>query len=303
MSFVSLIKPPMWGLSPGLVSPEWHWVFSSVDLATPMWGPGTLFQDFGNNRLNFDHGGTDPAVWNATTRGLAAQFDNPESNTAEDFYDASPTFVPNYSGGAVTALALVDVNWSTNSNRYAHALASGQTFGSSTNLAFGIRDSTTANARMVFLFTRSSGAALSGAQSIRADLLVGEGTPSVICGRWTTGSAAELFINGVGIANETSFGTTIHGDGSVNLRVGSGTSMSSSSAGFRTGWHIHGAYLFPYALADNQIIQLSRDFFGPFRMADEARVVYDLAAAVEVDVLGPYGQQQPVIEVVEVVGY
>lgn len=100
------------------------------------------------------------------------------------------------------------------------------------------------------------------------------------------------------LSNYTDDGTPANyasGD-AVWLNNGFGGSVIDGAPGCFYAWN--------RALSLRELSQLDRDPFGPFRMADEARVVYALpAVAAVVDVLGPYGQTQPIFEVPEVVGY
>ncbi len=265
-----LKKPRKWVFTPAAIAPEWQWIFRTAELATPMWGPGPVFEDFGINHLRFAHGGTDTAVWQGTTRGLAATFDNPDSLAIDDFYDPTPGFVPNYGGGAFTALALVDVVFGSLASAYAHCLASGEVFSASSNFVFGIRDhSTTASNRRLVIYSQSSGGNLDGAESAAISPLIVDGVPVVICARWTSGVAPNFFVDGIQLgANLSGSGNTIFGAGSDVLRIAAPVDPTSVSRGWPNPWRIHGAYLFPSALTNKQIFELSNNFFGPFRMAD-----------------------------------
>lgn len=300
MSVISLIKPPMWALTPGLVAPEWQWVYAMAKGIWPLWQDFAEVQDSlvvrnllqvpNTGGINSNDGAGAFVQFNNGPWGSEAFFtaaDDTRIEFDEDASDSSPLDIK-LTGECTVAFVHRNAGDYTTLQWIITSALSGS------NVNFAIEFGRTNNRYTV----------LSGPASVdlTSSFNISDDNPRSLVARRKGGTSdwdLDLWINGTLDSSVTGVTNNPGLNASAELWFGG---LKSRTANFTDG-SLSSVILFDQALSDGACAALSSDPFGPFRMADEARVVYALAAAAVVDVLGPYGQQQPVIEVVEVVGY
>ena len=265
MSFPSQIKPPMWAVTPGMVDPEWGWFWQRLVFGVILWeGQGnpriygssitadtffTMTVDSGSGEyvggtrgLTMDFPVTSAGTIAITNKTLVLGLDDPDRVT----YFAS-VLIPTGSGRK-DILGSNDVSgvpaWELDiTNTRMNIIIPG-----------------------VFVYQSSDGVYTAGAHATMGYSRNGSGSGN------HTG-----YVNGalVGIATDA---TNSYLDSAAERLLGQ---RVNGTQAFDTG-QIDCVYILDGDIGASCHLKLAIDPSGPFRMAEEARVVYDLVAAAAV---------------------
>ena len=244
MAFLATQKPPKWGFQAGLVAPEWAWFWDKrPNVFIPAWeGGGTKLFDIVNKNLT-------------TATGTVDWLAGPKRRYIGNEYDDVATVPPfEY---PITLIAYVEDPV--------------QLSGSESSWYMGLVDNTSGS-RMVTIgaegtagwryFVRNGGVADS-TDFVICDGGTQDANDHVVIGTSRSDGDNELFVDGISIELDTNT-CTLFTPNQLSLgRLNDNTPGESLNAGL-----IYAAVL-PAGFSQNEARILSRDPFGPFRMADE----------------------------------
>lgn len=259
MSFPSLIKPPMWALSPGLVAPEWGWFWSAADFVLPLWERGGFSFPLGkkstllspsllgspvweNNQLNF----------NGTDQGQIIDGD-----------------IRDYAVDPFTIIMRFRTTETDNGVVFGGA---GNSAGGSQHLAiFQNQEPSSANSGLKFILREEDGSSVVRGSTTTAHR---DGKDHIAIVTWDTSPSPSLLQFWL---DETRLNTPAD-DGIMNApsvfnRRALGFLRRSTNVLFANCGISLWAEL-DQAISTTQRLQITRDPFGPFRMADEVGVVF-----------------------------
>lgn len=280
MSFSSLIKPPMWALQPALVAPEWQSLYRDIYFNIPMWGLPP-----------FDHHqkvilSTFSAVnFTANTFGQVINWPDGSSDATGD-YLTHPTKLL---GSRLEKSSFTFV-YSTVTTAIRAFFGTFNT-GTATGIqAFVNSNKTeTIDAGKLYFFVRDEdGSALSASttnDTVPASNSGGVHIVTIVLDKALGSSGGiQIWFNGVEQAvdyNDVGAGTNFV-DFGFDLAIGA----RNNRGVFEKTYFADMYFLVCHTrvLEDDEIIRWHKNPFGPFRMADEAGVVFAVAGGLSIPV-------------------
>lgn len=269
MSFVSLMKPSMWAITPGLVPLEWQWFWGpNLQIATVFWaGQGVPVNYVANPVADATIAGSKAwgqvgtsQSWGAGTRGTVFTFSgtNTDRIEAKRWAEVGGT-------GELSGVALLRRKDSSSNNRL-----------------FNNRGDATAGEEgwgwNIIAATDTQRFTEFGVSDLDGTKVITDTDWHVWGFSYRSNDTCRFFTDGV-FDSASAAGTIVAPiltDGNFLLGAIQSISGNPLSVEHNEDWGI--ACLFNTFLTDAQHVVIARDPFGPFRMAEEARVVYDLAA-------------------------
>ena len=261
ISPVGLIKPPMWAVSAALASPEWKWFWDgSAEFLTACWeGNGQARDLISGEVATRTEGSSGPglgeSVWEGSKRGLARRHQgqsgtNNFDGIAEKFTNLTSIASPG-TGGFTVVTVLIPLG----TNATANTLIAKGNAPSAAQIVL-MRNTTSTNDEKV-RFQIRDGAGNDDLESTGAEF--SPGVPALVIGRRGSKDATELFFNGRSV--DSGFSTR-NVDNSEPLALG----QFSNNATYANQQLLWAGY-WGKTWTDEQVAQLARDPFGPFRMA------------------------------------
>jgi hypothetical protein len=273
MSFISKIKPAPWAIASGLVAPEWRWFWEKKHKSILLFQPpipndnervwdysAKIFRD-----LNDSTGGSKEEI---TEVGSCWKSNHESSGSERGLRLADTGFL--FGEPHATIVAYLKLHNENRDNTNEHTIYAEW----DANGALLFWYDPAANRLEGFIFTGTTASVNFSAASD-----IDDGEFHTVALRYD-GAIINGFTDGVKDANSTSKTGTL-GGATGGVADWARRDNSSADAGqYLWAW----AACFADVLSDAQILSLARDPFGPFRMADEARIVYDLAAVAAVGI-------------------
>ncbi|MHC4708282.1 MAG: LamG-like jellyroll fold domain-containing protein [Planctomycetota bacterium] len=239
-------KPAIWPFDVGLVVPKWRYLWKDIASAFAMWeGRGTTLQDIGWNLSDGTLIGGTP--WIAGIPGWGLQIAKTSGRGVTVGTDPAPA--------RITVLCYC-MRTGTNTDNNYHMASNWQ--------SWGLRRLRSANGGVdtAPTFTPFIGASVADATGPANSLPLN--VPVVVVGRWD-GSESSVWVDGIKMGSDTSLSGDLDspGDGYVIGRY-----VSNS---FEFDGDIYETLAINRALDDAEVLGLSLDPFGPFRLADTRR--------------------------------
>ena len=243
----SRIKPARWAISPGLVDPQWRWAWRGLKAAIVNWEGGGPPYDFVQRILLTKI--TSTGIWSPQARGLSLHHDAVTSDASWDWNDED--FIPT---DRVTVLVHKHKDDAT--SRASSGFGVSNTSGNTTERCGAHIPWSDGTVYFDFGGTGASNRISIGSLTFGDDIWVMRAGPQ----------GMQIWQNGILRAENTSISPTRVN--SVNpFRLGSGNTtmpdspVSSDLAKFSL------LLLWDYELNNDAIVVISRDPFGPFRLA------------------------------------
>lgn len=274
MSFPSLQKPAMWAVTPGLIAPEWQWFWRDAVFVAPLWEGGGSPRDISINQDSQNLIGTlsGNAAWAGTARGIGIDF----AAGASDRVDFGTVNMVGPKGAGANAFTVEVLARVDGTSADQGIFANGNLSASSTNWFMFWDKAATVSGRtdtVTFGVVNLSGSGLSRVEGSTNLLTAGEITHLIGQFRQTP-ETLKLFKNGVLDQEDTALNGVNPSDTLIKtLQIG------AADGAIELDGAVLLAVVYWKILNETEILQRARDPFGPFRMVDEARVVYALAGA------------------------
>lgn len=251
MSFPSLIKPAQWAVTPGLVAPEWRWFWRDVGACYPFWNDLRI-TDLVSGETESPQG-SEQATRFSYVGGLRGTGIARTTGGGGNAYFAANSGITQ---NQYTLMSVATITADVNNKAFIDDDAG------SSNRKFQFRTNTAEAAQFIPFNTSNSAFSATGTTTLSTNVVIAR----------VLGNIGSIWVDGINEAEVTISGTPNTPNARVRL-------FDRKIAGFVpfSGTQFMVA-LFNSALSDHEIRMLSRDPFGPFRMFDEARVVYALPA-------------------------
>ncbi len=278
-------KPERWGFDKGLVAPEWGWWHDALVDAWPIWG-SQIVADAGNDvyfernlggkfgnklhRWHSDESLSDSARVIDKFGAALRVGDGTGANQAEDRWVISENiadFTPGSEGSVAIFYRVTD---HASSRDFVTALGEDSANGGGAAFISWFLGSNTSPFSQRFGVLQSTSAFIATGNN----LVVGNDTFEV--GTWKIGGRVKLYQDGLetGDAAAPTSGS-LNFDSSWKAKLGTINLDGINSPQFIC----HLVAIIDRELTASQIAQWYADLFGPFTMADEAGVVFAVAAA------------------------
>jgi hypothetical protein len=264
MGYPSLIKPPMWALQPALVAPEWGWFWPTFYFL-PWWS----FYDFGQRAL-LAKSGTPSLV--GSRLGQAMNFDGSGDYFAHPLRANTANLIKEWS---------LTCYFQTTSTATQNILG---VFNTGSVTAWGVALNENVDGK-IRVFMRDEGGSQLSVRLTTAESDLTDGEPHIITilGKKSLGASAVTMyydLHKTGAARALTYAQS--GDGSNFADFGFDLTFGARNNRGTVEKEVNGQIYYisvhPKLLPFSQVLALHRDPFGPFRMFDEAGVVFAVAA-------------------------